>query len=231
MTRSGRLGYYLQIYSEYDKFKYNVSFGVTPTWSAWYRSEVKCPLETCPFPKREWSEAPRPLEPELTGWFPGCTTLPDLCPVGVVREDLRAIVEPYAEDIVWGRCEVVSRPMAGQLAFYTVQVARGKMVFTRRGKGNYHRQCPGCARIGSPNFAARQGLVIYQVAGRPLVCDSHGDLYIEESLAKSLKLRDRIEDLRLFKIPLLEEPEDGWVLPGDPGWTGTLVPPAQAKNP
>ena len=57
---------------------------------------------------------------------------------------------------------------------------------------------------------------------RLVYLDGHGALYVDDALAKSLRLRERFPDLRLYRFDVIPEPLDGDVMPGDPGWDGVF---------
>ncbi len=223
---------YGQIYSKFSRFQHQEAFGAHPAWYDWYRRNLRCPC--CLYPRREWQENPVPIEPELTGSFPGCSTGAHLCPADLWREDLRAVLKPFLPNAVWGRCYLGHGEGRVPLPFFTLQVSRSEQVYPYRGPARFpeaiestaagHYACPDCGRIQgfgdiSEAFSDRD------VQGRPLVVDIGGSIYIRGELETELKLRERFEDLRLYMIPVIKEPADGWTLPNDTGWDGTLRPP------
>lgn len=71
---------------------------------------------------------------------------------------------------------------------------------------------------------ADQGIVESSLAGRRIWGDESQLLFIDESLVRELGLRKNFPDLVFLPHRVIERPEDGDVLPGDSGWTGTFNP-------
>jgi hypothetical protein len=208
---------YFEIYSKYSRFRYDDSFQVTPEWREWYEANVKCP--GCNWPERSWQERPQPLNVDLTGSFSGCATQA-IGATGLVREDLRAALATHTpRSVVWGQCYGSGPGGRRKLPFYTAQIPRAEGINPYRGPVSSAHLCTSCGRIGS---FGKNAIVARDLRDRRIVLSDFGSLYIEKALATELKLRERFEDLRLYKVPVVPEPLDGWVLPGDPGWNGTL---------
>jgi hypothetical protein len=213
--------YYQEIYSKYSRFQYSEAFECDPRWWAWYCANLKC--KQCPWPNEAWQDAPQPMDVLLIGAFPGVTTTPSTMPVELVRSDLRDIVAPFLPEAVWGRCIIEGHSKPTGHEFFTLQVPRRAWVSTARGKGSGHAQCLGCGHVVS-RWPVTQAISAATARDRPIVVSDSGAMYIKSGLAKELRLRERFEDLRLFNIPLIAKPCDGWVLPEDAGWTGVLEP-------
>lgn len=220
---------YGEIYSKYGRFQYEEEFQVHPAWYDWYRCNVRCPC--CAYPRQEWQLDPKPIDPELEGSFPGSSASAFMCTAHFWREDLRSVLQEFIADAVWGRCYLGHGRTRTPLPFFTLQVPRSEQVYPHRGPRQFadakepgHYACPGCGRIQAFGDGS-QAFVEHDIRGRPVVVDSHGNVYVLKELALELKLKERFEDLRLYWIPVLKEPADRWTLPNDPGWDGTLRPP------
>lgn len=219
MTRCPRLEPYLEVYSKFDRFQYGERFEISPSWRAWYEAMVKCP--ECPWPNRVWQERPLPLDVELEGSFPGVTTYVLGCVGALIRDDLCEVLEPYLPPVVLGRCRLRSGQLP--LPFRTVQAAKPEQVNPYRGSLAVaaYRQCGACGRISSGSVNPT-GIVERDLRGRPIVVDEFGRLYIRRNLSLELRLRERFDDIRFHRVPIIPEPLDGYTLPGDPDWDGVL---------
>lgn len=215
---------YLEIYSKFSRFRYEQVFEVHPEWRIWYEKTMKC--VKCNWPKRELQEHPKPLEVHVVGSFAGvCTPIAGAAFINVVRHDLHEALKVYLPpSTVWGDCLLRSGNQLKRTPFSTCYIAKGEIANNWRGLGCRHMYCAACNRIGCPHFG-KEAFVLRNVRNSPIVLNHCGSLFIQRDLAIKLKLRERFEDIRFLKVPVVDQPQDGWILPGDPGWTGTLVTP------
>lgn len=217
------------IYSKFDRWQHGEGFRVDPAWFEWYHSVVRC--THCLFPNRQWQEQPDPLHPTLAGSFQGTSSCSIECPAAYYRTSLMSVLAEHIPGAVWGQCHLAECGTTRPLPFHTLQVPRAAQVYAYRGAKCHddqpdagHHACPGCGRIQGFGGIS-EAFVESDIQDRPVVVDSAGGVYIRKQFAIELRLRERFEDLRLYLIPVLEEPADGWTLPNDPGWDGTLRPP------
>lgn len=217
------------IYSTFDRWQHGEGFSVDPSWYEWYRENVRC--TNCMFPRRQWQEQPDPLNPTLTGSFEGTCSATIECPAAYYNSSLMSVLAEHIPDAVWGECHLSERSTMRPIRFHTLQVPRAVQAYGFRGAKSYedqpdagHHACPGCGRIQGFGGIS-EAFVERDTQDRPVVVDSSGGVYIRKEFAVELRLRERFEDLRFYMIPVLKEPADGWTLPNDPGWDGTLRPP------
>ena len=218
-----------QIYSKFNRFKYGEGFRADESWATWYWSTVRC--NCCAFPTAKHQLEPTPIEPVLIGAFQGTSGGTTACPVTFYREDLCAVLAEWIPEAVWGQCLHRQGATEQKLPFFTLQVPRRSQAYPHRGLTQFdaqsetgHYACPGRGRIQEFGSSS-EAFVEADIRQREVVVDCNGDVFVSKPLAADLKLRQRVPDLRLYKIPVLKEPADGWTLPNDPGWDGTLRPP------
>lgn len=209
---------YYQVYSKYERFCYNYGFAIDEEWRQWYAKEVKCSL--CEWPNEQWQVNPRPLRIVVEGFTPGCSVGALGCPANMISDQLcDALAEYLPSSIVLDRVRLRTSEGIRDAGFRSVQVPRQEWVNPFRGKNSIHRYCASCNQVVGFGDNA---LVSYDVKDRVVVFDASGNLYIRHEIVEALKLRSRFEDIRLYRIPLLPAPIDGWTLPGDPEWQGVL---------
>jgi hypothetical protein len=226
-SRSNVIGHYHQLYSKFARFSYNCEFpSIIGTTAEWFSTRM-CPAsETCGMACREVQEQPEGIDVEVDGIFPGVgyTTGPSF---GVISAELYKLLEPHmpkglvTSDVYLGTG--AKRRKLLQVAF---QMPRARMAYKFRRKGSTFRQCPGCAEIVCNDWSRGEAFVVSDVKERTIIFwDS--SMYIHSQLVDDLRLREFSDDIRFYKIPLLKEPEDGWILPNDPGWDGVLRSPEE----
>jgi len=169
-----------------------------------------------------------PIDEEVMGSFDGIFQTQHLVGIDLVRNDFRDAVEDLLPYAVWGK--VISAKDGHELAYSTVQIPASECIYRYRGRRTkhihvQHKACPGCGNI-FPSANTKEAFV-RKVIGRREMWTSRtgGTFHALERVIEDRKLLLRFPDIRLHRIPILEEPQDGWTLPGDPGWDGTLLPP------
>lgn len=220
---------YGMVYSKFSRWKYGEGFRVDPSWYEWYKANVRC--KHCRFPRRQWQEHPQPLSPTLVGAFEGTSGGALHCPAAFYRADLKDALAEYIREAVWGQCALADDGTMRSIPYHSLQVPRADQVYAFRGAKYYadqpdagHFTCPGCGRLQGFGGIS-EAFVESDIKERPVVVDAQGTVYVRKEFALQLKLKERFPDLRLYMTPVLKEPADGWTLPNDPGWDGTLRPP------
>jgi hypothetical protein len=146
--------------------------------------------------------------------------------VEILRRDLWSALRPYAPPTIVGRVRYAVQDGYVETEFVSMRTPYVHQVFSSRGKYNRHRLCPVCGKYSNAIYRGRDAIMRRDVAGKMCVVDKSGSLILHPSLAEKLHLRDRKRwpDLRLYKIRIIDKPEDGDTLPGDEGWDGTFRP-------
>ncbi|MCW5766675.1 MAG: hypothetical protein KIT68_11950 [Phycisphaeraceae bacterium] len=212
---------YFEIHSVRER---NPSPNVTATarWRRHYVEYIKCP--NCPMPGRSWQERPEAIPIEVSALPQGVTSFVGDAPFNLFHTDLLdALGDHLPTEMLWADCLcAVSSHGRDRSVYKYGLISWHRGVWTGRGEPSPtpYRRCDGCGRIFGPRDSA---IVARQVHGRRLVADAYGSLLIRGDLAAELDLVRRFPDLRLFKIPVVDEPKDRWVLPGDSHWKGELI--------
>jgi hypothetical protein len=138
--------------------------------------------------------------------------------------------------------EVMHRPLAETLVSYgrgvvlgTVRMARTGELFddwatiygkreseliADRGRYSRLRQCKNCGAFVRLNGWAHYVIVERYLDSRWLYLDGATNFFVDARLIAEENLKERFPTLRFYPIPVVPEPLDGQVLPGDPGWSG-----------
>ena len=139
----------------------------------------------------------------------------------VVARPLVEVLRPYLQDAVIGSVEVVGK---GRLEdWQTVKGAHGRVLEIDRGRYSRHRQCHRCGDIVSRNGWSHPVIVERTLDERWLYLGRSDQIVVDGRLLETEGLLERFKPLRAYTVPVVPEPLDGEVLPGDAGWTGTLA--------
>jgi hypothetical protein len=135
-----------------------------------------------------------------------------------------------------GRCYVELPGRTPQETEYlSVYTPPALTLEAHRGKYCRHNRCKGCGTIGNKVFWASGAVLRRYLDSRGVYQDVYGGIYVRRVLAESLELERRFPDLKLYKVPIIDEPLDGDVLPGDPAWNGRFkerpIPTPPGKDP
>lgn len=146
--------------------------------------------------------------------------------VGILRRDLWLALRPYAPPTNVGRVRYAVQDGYVETEFVSLRTPYVHQVFSSRGKYNRHRLCPLCGKCKSSIYTARDAIMRRDVVGKMCVVNKSGSLILHPSLVEKLHLRDRKRwpGMKLYKIRIIDKPEDGDTLPGDEGWDGTFRP-------
>jgi hypothetical protein len=213
--------WYVQLYSMYDKWKSLRTLAC----SSYSRNEYsKLACSTCGWPNEAHQIAPTPLRLTLSGDFRGSTKFIGEPPVSVVSSGLRERLGEFLPSAVWGACDVDDD--CDQVRYFTVQAPRNDLVSSQRGRGCTHSICDECQKVRDLRVG-KERLIRGAVNGRRAVVDDCGSIYIDPELVAHLRLREDFADLRYWRIPIRDRPEYGWVLPGDPMWSGRRITPSE----
>lgn len=195
-----------------------------PAWEDRHILETRCPL--C----RSWREdAPHaPINAVLTArprWLMSTTGL-----FKVVSRDLAATIVPYGRGIVLGTTRLAKN---GELLedLVTMYGTPEDELEVDRGRYSRHDQRRACKHIKRRNGWAHYVIVNKYLDERWLYLNRYDELFVDGRLIERENLRERFPKLRCYPIPIVPEPLDGEILPGDPGWTGTLVKTPLPKPP
>lgn len=140
----------------------------------------------------------------------------------VVDPELVDAILPYGRGIITGTVRLARDPGL-PIDLVTVYGQREHWLQADRGRYSRHNQCHVCGRVRSRNGWAHPVIVERYLDDRWLYLDSSDELFVDLRLVEKEHLRKRFPKLRFYPVPVVPEPLDGEVLPGDPGWTGTLV--------
>jgi hypothetical protein len=201
-----------------------------PGWLRSYAAEVKCP--GCYMPRSEWHEQPNPIDVVLEQPPVQGATLAsvDSFPV-LIRTDLLEALRPHMRGFVIGRCTKRSPNGTEPTEYATLYTPRSAQLEAHRGPHCRHEQCAGCGRVWNNVFWAKGGILARNLDDRVVYQDVLGWIYVDAELAGDLRLREVFPDLRYYKkYPVIAEPLDGQVLPGDSGWNGVLRPSTSAAD-
>jgi hypothetical protein len=139
----------------------------------------------------------------------------------VVDADLVETILPYGRGIMVGPVRL-ARTGETLPRWRTMYGTREACLEVDRGRYSRHGQCRVCGRILRRNWWAHPVVVERYLDDRWLYLDGTDSPFVDERLVDREALRERFAALRFYPVPIVPEPLDGEVLPGDPGWTGTL---------
>lgn len=140
----------------------------------------------------------------------------------VISEEFAKAIEPYVQDVVWGPVYLERDDIIGPIKYRSYYVHPDRCIVGKRGPFARHRLCD-CGVITDCNPNAKEVVVESSLDERLIYQSTMGALLIDGALATKLDLEARFPLLTLWPIKIIDKPLDGDVLPGDPGWNGTLI--------
>lgn len=149
----------------------------------------------------------------------------------VAERPLAEILRQYGRGVVLGEV-LVGRDENLLPGYRTVSVPREAWLEDDRGRYSRHRQCRKCGMVLNLACGWAHPVIVERYLDTHLAyLNMAGAPYVDERLIDLESLRERFPTLRFYPVPVVPEPLDGEVLPGDPGWTGTLVKVPLPKPP
>jgi hypothetical protein len=193
----------------------------TPTWATQYRSEIACPMFSSHLGSA-WRLRPRPIDVELERDPRGSIAGIFRSSVGLLREDLYEVLEPFLCDVLIGHVSIAGVAHGSRKSEYvSVVVKPERAINPYRGARVARRRCPECGFIENMSMADEaEGIVEYVLNERLIYGDDGSLLYVDGQLIKKLDLGGRFPDLRFIRYQVISTPLDGDVLPGDTNWNG-----------
>ena len=186
-------------------------------WMQDHIRRARCP--TC----REW-RADVPLElPGVEIIEPPRQPLDTLGLVLLVDVRLLALLEPLPPGVCTG--PVFVGPSRTLLQTHRGLVGRGEMLLeSHRGRYARHSSCPDCGSIRSFRVGwAHPVVVARSLSDRDYHITALLDIFLVPGSQTHKRVIEHFPKLRLFRVPVVDEPLDGILLPGDPGWNGQVV--------
>lgn len=140
----------------------------------------------------------------------------------VAERSLAEILHQYGRGVVLGAVRV-GRGENLLPGWRTVSVPREAWLEDNRGRYSRHSQCRVCGTIVIRNGWSHPVIVERYLDTHLAYLNKSGAPYVDQRLIDLESLCERFPTLRFYPVPVVPEPLDGEVLPGDPGWTGTLI--------
>lgn len=212
----------------YTKYGADDLLDLTPASQKEYLTAHACPA--CHGASAAWRANPVAFDIEIER-SPGgpIAVVRRGCFASVMRSDLADALKPYLPEPLFGRVSVLKpKPSDSPGRWVTCVPGEGRGVQTERGEFCRHGICAGgCGAIRLLVTSVRGGVVQRSVGDRlAFFGDEHFyDVFVTDALIAKLDLKKRFRDLRFYQYDILDEPEDGEVLPGDPGWDGVFRGP------
>lgn len=198
---------------------------------------MKCPRKGCSNTSNAWDNDPCPIDLVVTSDPQGMLDLAidPLDPVThatvvpgsllMFHEEFLGLLRPYCERIIFGSVAVRSPDDSSErvVPYSTVAARMKDRIITTRGKYCRHNiPCPLCGRAGNFIAWARSGALNKSLDDRLVYLNEDMNFLIVDALYKKLELRKRFPKLIFEKVDILEKPQNGEVLPGDPEWDGVF---------
>lgn len=140
-----------------------------------------------------------------------------------LRNDFFKALEPHLKEMITG--EVWHLDESGKrtrLPYVTIWTPPDNRIDINRGEWSAHNICPLCGVISPLNYNDKEAVLTRSLDKRMVYMTIRESLVVDLQLMQDLKAR--FPDIRAIRIRVIDEPQDGDVLPGDPGWTGKFVP-------
>lgn len=141
-----------------------------------------------------------------------------------IRQDLWQELNPFLPDAIVGKVKVVPPGRQPAQPYLTVWMPADRRLEINRGEDSWHTQCPACKVIAPENFSDKQTVLTTSLDERQVYFSNRDCLLLDGDFVDQHDLRKRFPDLRFRRIRIVDEPLDGDILPGDPGWTGKFKP-------
>ena len=220
-------------YLLYSRYGADDLVDLTPESQKNYLSTHAC--TRCHNASAAWRANPVPLDIEVISLPKGPITMArGGCFAAVMRRDLAEILTPYLRKPMFGRVSArEARPKDVPGAWVTCVPGEGGGITVDRGKDGPHGVCAeGCGviRPAVAEGSLHGGILRRDIAHHPAFFgdDRFYQIIVTDELIERLDLKSRIPDLRwqFRRYDVIDEPLDGDVLPGDPGWDGVFEGPA-----
>lgn len=141
-----------------------------------------------------------------------------------MSNELRRLLEPYLPHTLWGPVYFSTRPdQKLELPYSSWWTPQGHCIIGNRNLLARHEMCV-CGSILNANVNAKEAVLRRYLDERLLYTDQSNLFIIDEELVRTLDLRVRFPNLEFWRLPIIDKPLDGQILPGDPGWNGTITP-------
>lgn len=189
-------------------------------WEQEYFRTIKC--DRCLGPKLGYADPIPQYVTKRLKW--SIELIFNTCP-DVMKTELQAVLSAYLPQALWGPVYSERRPGERKKLtdYVSWWVPYEHCIVTNRNLLARHEMC-SCGCVLKCNVNAKPALLRRYLDDRLLYSGTMHELIIDEVLVRQLDLRARFPDLTFDRLPIIEKPLDGQILPGDPGWNGTLVP-------
>lgn len=197
-----------------------------------YQDEIRCrgtmyngqETSHCPDLKKAFRARGKPLDVEIIHRPRTSTINIGMAEAFGIRNDLWTLLKPHLSTAIVGTVKLALAGKKAGLPYVTVYLPGQLRIDVNRGEDAWHTQCPECKMITPENFSDKKTAVSYTLDDRLVYFSTRDYLLLDGELVDQLDLRRRFPDLRFRRIRIVDEPLDGDVLPGDPGWTGKFTP-------
>jgi hypothetical protein len=191
-------------------------------WEKQFRSTLGCGGSQS-HPGKEWELRPSPISPVLQRVPMGIH--PSARITAIYSINFWKTIEKHLPECLVGEVFVnkgLKEPSVCK-EYVSLVMPLKHTVECYRGRYCRHFVCVGgCGRFGN-RISWASGAIVKRDLGSRLACmDDDFSIYLHPDIVKSLDLRRSFPDLMLYRVDVVEEPLDGDILPGDPGWTGTF---------
>jgi hypothetical protein len=188
-------------------------------WEQEYFRSFKC--EECLGPKKGY-DLPIPQyvcrKPKWP-YEPAFNTRPH-----IMHTKLREVLERFLPHTLWGPVYFSTRPdQKVELPYSSWWTPPQYCIVDNRNLLARHRLC-ACGSILNTNVNAKEAILRRDLDDRLLYTDHSDQFIIDDELVRQLDLRTKFPDLKFVRLPIIDKPLDGQILPGDPGWNGTITP-------
>lgn len=137
---------------------------------------------------------------------------------GLWRRDLLEALKPWLKDCVIGRLYLRNTRGTTELTNWaTCYIKPGLEIFESRGKLARYVACPICEHPYSVNGATAQRIVRRCIPPDRIAITDWGNIYLHPAIESAIDWTP-FKDAYRGSIKLIDEPEDGQCLPGDPDW-------------
>lgn len=203
------------IYGLYHK---NPHLTIVPNTDWWQAELGKSWCGRCTGLRRELY--PQPIDVQVTHVPPKYPIgLTSRLAVGIIRADIRAMLEPWLDRFVFGRCfGSEGEPLDTHSTFYSAH-----FVYDRFGSGTHYRQCSMCGLVWPRDVVSPRYFVQRDLVGRDVLQTKTCSTLVSERVLQVLDVRS-VPDLKVKAYPVLEAPIDGVRLLTDP-------PEAEGESP
>ncbi|MBY0111966.1 MAG: hypothetical protein K2Y21_04030 [Phycisphaerales bacterium] len=142
-----------------------------------------------------------------------------------LRNDFFKAIKPQLKEMITGKVwHIDDAGKRTRLPYVTIWTPPENRIDINRGEWSRHNICPLCGVISPLNYNDKEAVLTRSLDDRMVYLSMRESLLMDLRLMENLDLKVRFPDLRALRIQVLDEPRDGDVLPGDPGWTGEFVP-------